>query len=97
MRVFLFLCFLSVLNIALGYALAVLLGFGPRRLRDAWFALGLVGNSPKSRPSLADDAITAPYGPPGGTASPATPAAMSPASPGQSGLDSIAEYGGGAT
>gem|GEM_PF-6664260 len=96
MRVFLFLCLLSALNVALGYALAVLLGFGPRRLRDAWLALGLVGSSPRSRLSLADDAIMAPYEPPGGTASPA-PAAMSPASPGESGVDSLAEYGGGAT
>jgi hypothetical protein len=36
----------STVNVGMGYALAVYLGYGPPSLRDAWIALGADGAAP---------------------------------------------------
>ena len=43
MGIFILVFVIGVLDVALGYALAVYLGYGPRTLADAWRALGVVG------------------------------------------------------
>jgi len=94
MGVFVSLFLLSALNVGLGYALAVLLGYGPPRLRDAWLALGSDARSTNRPTPMADELLARPGETPGRPAPPASAAALNP--PDGDSL-AMAEYGGGAT
>lgn len=50
MKVFVLLFVLSVLNIGVGYVLAVYLGFGLPSFRDAWMAMGDEGPAGGANP-----------------------------------------------
>ncbi len=108
MALFWLLFVFSTVNVGLGYALAVYLGYGLPNLRDAWIALGVDRSLPKApaedpiptaseSPALAFDPQDRPF-----ETDPAGCAAQEPwgdsdeiaAAPLP---DAIVEYGGGAT
>lgn len=94
MALFVFLLLLSALNVGLGYALAVWLGYGPRRLQDAWIALGVEAKLPGPSTALSDSFLATPdaTGP-----KPLAAAGSRSSAPAGSSFDPPAEYGGGAT
>ncbi len=96
MGVFLSLCLVSALNVGLGYALAVSLGFGPRRLRAAWLALGSDTRSPSPPDPLDQELLATPRKDSSKPPAPTHPSGVNPTGTDESNL-AIAEYGGGAT
>lgn len=96
---------LSTVNVGLGYALAVYLGYGPPNLRAAWIALGIDGASPSIPDAVLSSAANAAssdiFGQPD---RPQETEPMGDAVPahrqpdyGVENPDASAEYGGGAT